>query len=312
MMPNDNPKTEALQNPPETAGASRSPDAASIEEQILSCADYTYLYRRQAVLDASEDEEKFLSAFKDFQKAAFKLSSHTRALQRCCEDINMRVTAIDILERVRMDTATAVLTAQCFEVQRVDAGDFVHAAPVANLKLDGISLYDRLSVTIKRIKSGKDAELAIQLAHEKAIEEIAPKVQHTFDVTREKPFSPFYTYPIPLPPEDEPLPEFPAAFVRLLFLPPEDMERYPNGAFKVPQGYRDKTGEDLTHLWEVDWENGGRVLSGPTEEENLHGARQWVCWCRETPAMEMPPDCLEFYSRQLEKELGLRKPDSPS
>ena len=309
-MENDNPTTEALQNPPEEAGASHCPDAGSLEEQILNCADYTYIRRRQAIQDAGYDEEKFREAFKAFQRSATRISSHARAIHRYCEDVQTRISAVDILDRVRMDIAQTVLTAQRFEERADKDNQLAEAEITADLKLDGIHLYDRLSVTIQMIKSGKDAELAIRAAHEKAIEKIAPRVKHTFEATQKKPFSPIYTYPIPLPPKDEPLPEFPAAFTRFVLLPPEDMERYPNGAFRIPAGYRDANGEDLTHLWDVDWENGGKVTSGPTEEETVHGTREWVSWCRETPKLVMPPDCKEFYKRHLEKELGLAQTGS--
>ena len=313
MMQNDIPTTETAQNPPEQAGAVACPDDASLEEKILTCADYTYLYRRQAVVDAAQDEEKFRAAFKDFQKSAFNLSRHARAIQRCCEDAEMRISAIEILDRVKYDVGQAVLLAQGFEEAHVKAEDFVQAAPIADLKLAGIHLFDRINATLERIKNGKDADLAIRKLHEKAIETIAPLVKHTFEVTKDNDFSPFYTYPVPLPPEGEPLPDFPAAFVRCLLLPPEDMGRYPNKAFKIPDGYRDPvSGEDLTHLWDIDWERGGLVTSGPTEEETAHGSRQWICWCREKPSMVMPPECERFYEYHLKIELGLLPPHSPS
>ena len=310
-MQNNVQTIETVQNQPEEAGDSRCPDAASLEEHMLQCADYTYIYRRQAVLEAAEDEEKFRGAFKVFQKAAFKLSRHARGLHRYSEDSNLRVFAIDVLERVRTDVSGFVLIAQAFEEKHVDAKDFDKAMPVADLKLDGIELFNRIGTTLNQIRNGVDAELAIQQQHAAAIERVAPRVRHTFKETKVHSFSPIYTWPIPLPPPDEPLPDYPEAFHRYLFLPPEDMERYPNNTFKVPEGYRDESGEDLTHLWNVDWERGGLVTSGPTDEESDHGRVRWYCWAREYPGKPMPPDCAEYFLRRLTKDLELRKNTVP-
>ena len=310
-MQNDIPTTEALQNPSDQTGASHCADAASRQERMLNCSDYTYLYRRQAVLDASEDEEKFRSAFKDFQKAAFELSRHARGLHRYSEDVAVRVFAEDVLERVSIDVSIFVETAQAFEEKHVVAKDYEHALPVADLKLNGIDLFNRITTTLNQIKNGKDAELALQQEHAAAIERIAPHVRQTFEATQNHSFSPIYTYPIPLPPPDEPLPAYPEAFNRYLFLPPEDMERYPNNTFKVPEGYRDESGGDLTHLWDVDWERDGLVTSGPTDEETDHGRVQWYCWAREYPGKPMPPDCADYFLRRLKKDLELRKSAAP-
>ena len=310
-MENDNPTTETVQNPPEEAGTSRSSDAdnASLEAEILSYADFTYQYRRQAMLDAAKDEAAFLSAFKDFQRCAAKFSGQLKAITHYCENVNMRVSAIDVLNRVRLDLVEGIRIAQRFEAAHVEAQQLQDAAPAANLKLDGIYLFKRLDVTLAQIKSGKDAELALRTAHEEAMKEVAPRVRHLYEVTRDHPFKPILIYPIPLPPKGEPVPNWPEAFLRFSALPPEDMERYPNLAFKVPQGYRDENGEDVTHIWDVDWEDGGKVTSVLTEEETDHGRRQWYTWCREHSGMKMPPECTEYTARYVDQVIG-KIPDS--
>ena len=72
-----------------------------------------------------------------------------------------------------------------------------------------------------------------------------------------------------------------------------------------------KSGEDLTHLWDVDWERDGLVTSGPTDEETDHGRVQWYCWAREYPGKPMPPDCADYFLRRLKKDLELRKSAAP-
>lgn len=303
------PTTENAQNPPETAGASDCQEAAfsSAEEEVLFYADYTYLQRRKAVLEASEDEMKFRRAFKDFQKSAWNLSSQARAIHRYCQDTDQRIAAIDILDRVRMDLLSAIRLAQHFEEAHIDADEYEKSCPVANLKIEGIAIFRRISITIEKIKSGKDAELAIQTAHAKMMEEVSPMVKHVFEATRERSYSPILLYPIPLPPKGEPIPQFPEAFVRFVLLPPEDMDRYPNGAFKIPEGYRDENGEDLTHLWDVDWEQNGLAVSGVTEEESLNGKRQWYTFVQDDYTKKIPPECVEFYKRMYDPE-NLKKP----